>query len=133
MNGAVAARAFVLAAVLVLSSSCQDLTPRCCFAGRLISQEVLDNDTYLATVDRTADEVWSSTKVAVRRAAPTRIDFQDGVRRAVVEVDHGEVTAEVRIYERYWSTLRVSATRFGVDDGELARRVYDRILDEIEK
>jgi hypothetical protein len=102
-------------------------------AGILISQEVLDNNIYVATLDRDADTVWASTKVALSRASLKPIDTQDDIRQATAEIDDAKVTVGVETYDLNRSTLRVSAKKYGVNNGEIAKMVYDKILHEIEK
>ena len=102
-------------------------------ASILISQEVLDNNIYVATLDRDADEVWTSTKVALNKASLKPIDVQEDIRQAVAEIDDAKVTVGVETYDLNRSTLRVSAKKYGVNNGEIAKLVYDKILHEIEK
>lgn len=102
-------------------------------ASILISQEVLDNNIYVATLDRDADEVWTSTKVALNKASLKPIDVQEDVRQAVATIDDAKVTVNVETYDLNRSTLRVSAKKYGVNNGEIAKLTYDKILHEIEK
>jgi len=43
------------------------------------------------------------------------------------------VTVSVDTYDLNRSTLRVSARKYGVNNGEIAKMVYDRILQELDK
>ena len=101
-------------------------------AAVIVSQEVIDNNVYVATLDKDADEVWASAKVALNRASLKPIDTQDDIRQAVAEIDDSKVTVNVETYDLKRSTLRVSARKYGVNDGETAKRVYDKILHELE-
>jgi len=102
-------------------------------AGVLISQEVLDNNIYVATLDRDADTVWASTKVALSRASLKPIDTQEDIRQATAEIDDAKVTVGVETYDLNRSTLRVSAKKYGVNNGEIAKMTYDKILHELEQ
>ena len=102
-------------------------------AGVIVSQDVLDNSVYVATLDRDAEAVWTSAKLALNRASLKPIDVQDDVRQAVAEIDDAKVTVNVETYDLNRSTLRVSAKKYGVNNGEIAKMVYDKILHEIEK
>lgn len=102
-------------------------------AAVIVSQEVLDNNIYVATLDRDANEVWASTKVALNHASLKPIDVQDDVRQAVADIDDAKVTVNVETYDLNRSTLRVSAKKYGVNNGEIAKMVYDKILHELEK
>ena len=102
-------------------------------AAVIISQDVLDNNVYVATLDRGADEVWTSAKVALNHASLKPIDVQDDVRTAVAEIDDATVTVNVETYDLNRSTLRVSAKKYGVNNGQIAKMVYDKILNEIDR
>ena len=102
-------------------------------AGILISQEVLDNNIYVATIDRSADDVWSSAKVALNKASLKPIDVQEDIRKATATIDDAKVEVSVETYDLNRSTLQVSARKYGVNNGEIAKMVYDKILHEIEK
>jgi hypothetical protein len=101
-------------------------------AAVIVSQDVLDNNVYVATLDRNADQVWNSAKVALNHASLKPIDVQDDVKRATADIDDAKVTVSVETYDFNRSTLRVSAKKFGVNNGEIAKMVYDKILHEID-
>lgn len=122
---------FLLLTIAPLFASC--IAVGAAAAGILVSQEVLDNNVYVATLDRDADVVWASTKVALSRASLKPIDCQDDVRQAVAEIDDAKVTVNVETYDLNRSTLRVTAKKYGVNNGEIAKLVYDKILHELEK
>ena len=102
-------------------------------AGVLISQEVLDNNIYVAQLNSDADAVWASTKVALSRASLKPIDTQEDIRQATAEIDDAKVIVGVETYDLNRSTLRVSAKKYGVNNGEIAKMVYDKILHELEQ
>jgi hypothetical protein len=101
--------------------------------GVLVAQEVLDNNVYVARLDRDAGEVWASAKIALNRASLTPIDAQDDVRHAIADVDDAKVTVDVETYDLNRSTLRVSAKKYGVNNGEIAKMVYDKIIHELDQ
>jgi hypothetical protein len=100
-------------------------------AAVIVSQDVLDNNVYVATLDRSADEVWTSAKVALNHASLKPIDTQDDLRKATADIDDAKVTVSVETYDLNRSTLRVSAKKYGVNNGQIAKMVYDKILHEI--
>ena len=121
---------FLVLSIVPVFASC--VAAGAAVAGVLISQEVLDNNIYVATLDRDADTVWASTKVALSRASLKPIDTQEDIRQATAEIDDAKVTVGVETYDLNRSTLRVSAKKYGVNNGEIAKRVYDKILNELE-
>jgi len=101
--------------------------------GILVAQEVLDNNVYVARLDKDAGEVWASAKVALNKASLKPIDAQDDVRQATAEVDDAKVVVSVETYDLNRSTLRVSAKKYGVNNGEIAKMVYDKIIHEVDQ
>jgi hypothetical protein len=101
-------------------------------AAVLVSQDVLDNNVYVATLDRSADQVWTSAKVALNHASMKPIDVQDDIRKANATIDDANVTVTVETYDLNRSTLRVAAKKYGVNNGQIAKMVYDKIIHEIE-
>jgi hypothetical protein len=102
-------------------------------AAVVVSQDVLDNNVYVATLDRGADQVWTSAKVALNHASLKPIDVREDVRQATAEIDDAKVTVSVETYDLNRSTLRVSAKKYGVNNGQIAKMVYDKILNEIDR
>ncbi len=100
-------------------------------AAVIVSQDVLDNNVYVATLDRSADQVWTSAKVALNHASLKPIDTQDDLRKATAEIDDAKVTVTVETYDLNRCTLRVSAKKYGVNNGQIAKMVYDKILHEL--
>ena len=124
--------AAVLGAVSCLGG-CGSTLWGCPALGIVISQEVFDDGTYLATLDREPAQVWPRTVRALNRAWPESTELQNRIREAVTGTDDARVTVQVETYKRAFSTLRVSPAESGVSDRELARRVYDEILRELEQ
>jgi hypothetical protein len=100
-------------------------------AAVIVSQEVIDSNVYVATLDKSADEVWNSAKVALNHASLKPIDTQDDLRKATADIDDAKVTVSVETYDLNRCTLRVSAKKYGVNNGQTAKMVYDKILHEI--
>jgi len=102
-------------------------------AGVLVSQDVIDNSIFVARLDRDASKVWASAKLTLSHASLKPIDVQEDLRQATAEVDGAKVTVGVETYDIDRSTLRVSAKKYGVNNGEIAKLVYDKILRDLER
>ena len=125
---------FTLAMPLALASLASGCVAAAAGAAAvIISQDVIDNNVYVATLDRDADQVWASAKVALSHASPRPYEVQDDVRKAIADVDDAKVTVTVETYDLNRSTLRVSARKFGVNNGAIAKMVYDKILQELDR
>jgi hypothetical protein len=123
----------VLAAALLTFSASGCAAVAAGAAAVVISQDVLDNNVYVARLDRPADIVWASSKVALSHLSPKPYEVQDDIRQATADVDDAKVTVTVDTYDLNRSTLRVSARKYGVNNGEIAKMVYDKILQELDK
>lgn len=101
-------------------------------AGLIISQEVLDNSTYVVRLNEDVDRVWSMTKLTLSDTSTELIEVQDEMRTAKANVDGAKVTASVEAYDIDVTLLKVSATKFGVSNGELAELMTRKILSRLE-
>jgi hypothetical protein len=98
--------------------------------GVLISQEVLDQATYVARLDVDVNRTWATTKTTLSHMST--IDTDEQLRSAKADVDGGVATVSVETYDLNRSVLKVSAKKYGVTNGALAQSVYDRILNELD-
>ena len=100
--------------------------------GVLLSSDVLDHSVYVATLDADATRVWSSVKVTLSHTSLKPIETDEELRKAIAEVDGATVTAAVETYDLNRSVVRVSARKYGVNNGEIAKMVYDKIISDLE-
>ncbi len=100
--------------------------------GVLISQEVLDQATYVARLDVDVNRTWATTKTTLSHMSTKPIDTDEQLRSAKADVDGGVATVSVETYDLNRSVLKVSAKKYGVTNGALAQSVYDRILNELD-
>lgn len=101
--------------------------------GVLLSSDVLDNSVYVAQLDSDAAKVWSSVKVTLNHASLKPIEADEDLRKATAEIDGAKVTAAVETYDLDRSVLRVSAKKYGVNNGEIAKMIYDKIIADLER
>jgi hypothetical protein len=100
--------------------------------GVLISQEVLDQSTYVARLDVDVNRTWATTKTTLSHLSTKPIDTDEQLRSAKADVDGGIATVSVETYDLNRSVLKVSAKKYGVTNGGLAQTVYDKILNELD-
>jgi hypothetical protein len=117
--------------LLPLSASCAAVLG--VGAGVLVSQEMLDNQSYVARLDLGSSRVWPSAKTTLSHMSLKPIDVDDALKSAVAEIDQAKVTVSVETYDLEQSLLRVSAKKYGVDNGEIAKMVLDKILADLER
>lgn len=102
-------------------------------AGVLVSQEMLDNNSYVARLDVGVDRLWTSAKATLSHMSLKPIETDDDLRTAEASVDGANVAIGVEAYDLDRSILRVSAKKFGVANGEMAKLVLDKIVEDLEK
>lgn len=102
-------------------------------AGVLITQEMLDNQTYVARLELGSERMWPSAKTTLSHLSLKPIDVDDDLRVAIADIDQAKVTVAVETYDLNQSILRVSAKKFGVANGEIAKMVLDKILDDVDR
>jgi hypothetical protein len=97
-------------------------------AGVLISQEGTDNSTYVAQLQHDAKVTWSTVKTTLSDSSLKPIDTQEEARTATAEVDGAKVKVVVETLDLGKSVVKVSARKYGFNNGEIARIVLDRIV-----
>lgn len=99
--------------------------------GVLLGQEVLRDEVYSGFIDVDANRAWSTVKTTLNNASLKPIDVDDDTRKAEAEIDGARVTVTVETYDLNRSTFRVSAKKYGVSNGEIAKSVFDRIVADL--
>lgn len=102
-------------------------------AGVLITQEMLDNQTYVARLELSSERTWPTAKTTLSHLSLKPIDVDDDLRVAVADIDQSKVTVAVETYDLNQSILRVSAKKYGVANGEIAKMVLDQILEDLDR
>ena len=127
-------RTTLLCALLIapLTSGC---LPAAVGAGAalVVSQDVLDNATYVTRLNVDVEDVWPEVKLYLSDASTQLIEVDDDLRTANAKIDGCTVTVSVEAYDYGKSKMRVSATRFGLNRGDIAEVVTDRITHRLEK
>jgi hypothetical protein len=95
--------------------------------GVVLSQELMDNNTYVSHLNRDAREVWATVKVSLADWSLEVIDYDDNARIAKADIDGSKVTVAVETYDLNKSVMKVSARKFGVSNGEMAQLITERL------
>lgn len=103
-------------------------------AGVVVSQELLDNNTYVSHIERDISFVWPEVKIYLSEASLDLIEVDESTRTAKARIDGADVRASVEAWDMDRTIIRMEAKRFGVNDGEMARtimeRIHERLLDQ---
>ena len=98
-------------------------------AGVIISQDMLDNNTFVARIDEDVQVAWAVSKASLGGQAELPIRVNDSERGAIARIDGADVTISVEAYDQDTCQLIVSARKYGVSNGEIAQLVFNRILE----
>jgi hypothetical protein len=103
-------------------------------AGVVVSQELLDNNTYVSHIERDISFVWPEVKIYLSEASLDLIEVDEAKRTVKARIDGADVMASVEAWDMDRTIVRMEAKRFGVNDGEMARtimeRIHERLLDQ---
>jgi hypothetical protein len=96
-------------------------------AGLIASQELLDNNTYVSHIERDISYVWPEVKIYLSEASLDLIDVDEPKRTVEARIDGADVLTSVEAWDMDRTIVRVEAKKLGVNDGELARTIMERI------
>jgi len=101
-------------------------------AAVVVTQEMLDNNTYVSHVNQDVSQVWPTVKVFLAEQSLELIEADDAARTARAKIDGANVTVSVEAYDLDKSVVRVAASRYGVNDGDIAGVITERLNRRIE-
>ncbi|MFT7487245.1 MAG: hypothetical protein ACI9F9_003105 [Candidatus Paceibacteria bacterium] len=97
-------------------------------AGVVISQDMMDSNTFVAQLNEDVDVAWATTKASMGRQSDQPIHIFDDVRSTTANIDGAEVTASIEVYDLDSCRLIISARKYGVPNGDIAELVFGRVL-----
>ncbi len=100
-------------------------------AGIVISQDILDNETYVAQLQEDVDVAWAVAKSSLSHQSEAPIEIEDDLRTARGLVDDADVIVSVEAYDLNRCRMSVSASKYGISNGEIAEMVFDKILKQL--
>lgn len=100
-------------------------------AGVVISQDMMDNNSYVAQLKEDVNVAWAVAKSSLSHQASKPIDVDEDLRVATATIDDAKVTVSIEAYDLNQTRLTVSAKKYGVANGEIAEMVFNRILKQI--
>ena len=101
-------------------------------AAVVVTQEMMDNNTYVSHVNLDVSQVWPTVKVFLAEQSLELIEADDQARVATAEIDDAKVSVAVEAWDLDKSVVRVAAKRYGVNDGDLARIITERLTRRLE-
>lgn len=101
----------------------------------VVSQELTDSNVYVTHLSMNVKDVWPTAKIFLADQSLELIETDEQARIAKARIDGANVTVAVEAYDVDRTLMRVSAKRYGVNDGDMARIITERItrrLDEVQ-
>ena len=101
-------------------------------AAVVVTQEMMDNNTYVTQLNQDVSKVWPTVKIFMADASLDLIETDEQARVAKATIDGSKVTVAVEAYDQDRSIVRVAAKRYGVNDGDSARLISERLVRRLE-
>lgn len=103
-------------------------------AALIVSQDMNDNNVYVTRLQVYVDDAWAETKATLaRRSEGSVVDVDEDHRTASAPIQGSTVTVFLEAYDYGETEIRVQARRFGMNNGELAREIFDEIYRGLER
>ncbi len=102
-------------------------------AGVVISQDLMDNNTYVAQIAEDVDVAWATVKTSLGKQSEKPMHVDEDRRAAVAQIDNAEVTVSVEAYDLNRCRLIVTARKYGVSNNEIAGLVFNRLLQNFQQ
>jgi hypothetical protein len=99
----------------------------------VISQELTDSNVYVTHLSMNVKEVWPTAKIFLADQSLELIETDEQARIAKARIDGANVTVAVEAYDIDKTLMRVSAKRYGVNDGDMARIITERITRRLDQ
>lgn len=99
----------------------------------VISQELTDSNVYVTQLSMNVKDVWPTAKIFLADQSLELIETDEQARIAKARIDGANVTVAVEAYDVDKTLMRVSAKRYGVNDGDMARIITERITRRLDQ
>jgi hypothetical protein len=97
----------------------------------LVAGTEMDNNVYVGQLNSSGSTTWAQTKVTLSSLSLKPITVDNEAMRATAEIDDGKVTVDVSVYDLNKSEIKVSARKYTLNNGKLAKMVFDKIIADL--
>ena len=101
--------------------------------GVVASEVLFEDNTYIGHIDVDSGLAWAETKTTLGKRSAQPISVDEARRTVVADIEGTTVTASVETYDLNVSVLRVSGKRYGFPDNEVAKMMFDRVIEAIHR
>ena len=109
------------------------VVPAAVGVGVLVSQEMIEDNTYIGHINADVNTTWAQVKTTLSRRSEKAIDVDDNQRKATADIDGATVKVAVETYDLNVCVMRVSAKKYALPDNDTAKSTFDRILADLSK
>lgn len=99
--------------------------------GLVAGPEVVNTNVYVGQLNASGNTTWAQTKVTLSNLSLKPIAYDDEAMRATADVDGATVTVECSVYDLDRSEIKVSAKKYMVSNGQIAKMVFDKIIADL--
>lgn len=123
----------IAVALLPLATGCVAAAAAGAVGGIVLSQEYVDNSTYVAHLNSDVNTVWPTAKRVISDTSLELVETDEAIRVVKGKIDGSTVTVNVEPYDIDKSILKVKArNRFGLADQTTAELVMERIVRRVQ-
>jgi hypothetical protein len=97
----------------------------------LVGGSEMNNNVYVGQLNASGKATWAQTKVSLSNLSLKPIDVDNEAMKATADIDDAKVTVEVSTYDLNKSEIKVSAKKYLVNNGEIAKMVFDKIVADL--
>lgn len=100
-------------------------------AGTVLFNETNDNSVYVGQLNSSGQKTWAQTKVTLSNLSLKPIEVDNEAMKATADIDDAKVTVTVSTYDFNKSEIKVSAKKYMVNNGQIARMVFDKVVADL--
>jgi hypothetical protein len=102
-------------------------------AGAYAANEMNDGSVYVGRLPHSGSAAWAGTKVTLSNLSLKPITVDNEAMQAVADVDGATVTVTVSTYDLNRSEIQVRARKYLMENGPIAKLVFDKICADLDQ
>lgn len=99
--------------------------------GTVLFNETNDNSVFVGQLNSSGQKTWAQTKVTLSNLSLKPIEVDNEAMKATADIDDAKVTVTVSTYDFNKSEIKVSAKQYMVNNGQIARMVFDKVVADL--
>ena len=99
--------------------------------GGILLNETTDNSVYVGQLNASGSVTWAQTKKTLSNLSLKPISYDNEAMKATAEIDDATVTVTCSTYDLDKSEIQVSAKKYTMNNGQIAKMVFDKIVADL--